>query len=121
MLNLNSIMIGSDNPKALGDFYEKVLEKKPDMHEADWYGFTVGACFMSISSHDKVKASSAEPERLIMNFETANVDEEFARIKALGASVIAEPYKMSPGDEKNSIATFADPDGNYFQLMLPWE
>jgi predicted enzyme related to lactoylglutathione lyase len=37
----------------------------------------------------------------------------------LGTRVVAEPYRMGEGDMW--IATFADPDGNYFQLMSPWE
>lgn len=35
----------------------------------------------------------------------------------LGAESIKEPYEM----EGVEIATLADPDGNYFQLMSPWE
>ena len=45
--------------------------------------------------------------------------EEFDRIKKLGAEVISEPYKMGEGNFW--IATLADPDGNYFQLMTPWD
>jgi predicted enzyme related to lactoylglutathione lyase len=56
-----------------------------------------------------------DPGRIMFNFETAQVQEEFARIKAGGATVIREPYQMEGG----SIATLADPDGNYFQLMSP--
>ena len=37
---------------------------------------------------------------------------------AAGATVVQEPY--SPGEEMDGlIATFTDPDGNYFQLMSP--
>jgi predicted enzyme related to lactoylglutathione lyase len=118
MLNLNSIMLGSQNAKTLAEFYEKVLEKKPDMTDGDWYGFSVGSCFLSIGKHDKVKGKAQSPERMILNLETKEVKKEFERIKALGATVIAEPYSM--GDENMMIATFADPDGNYFQLMTPW-
>jgi predicted enzyme related to lactoylglutathione lyase len=121
MLNLNSIMFGSNDPKALAAFYEKVLQKKPDMQDGTWYGFSAGACFLSIGAHDKVKGKSTNPERIILNFATSEVEEEFERIKALGATVIAEPYKMGEGDEIASIATLADPDGNYFQLMTPWD
>jgi predicted enzyme related to lactoylglutathione lyase len=121
MLNLSSIMIGSSDPKTLSDFYEKVLEKKPDMVEAGWYGYSVGSAFLSIGMHDKVKGMSVNPERIIFNFETKQVKEEAARIKALGATVIAEPYQMGEGDNSAWIATFADPEGNYFQLMTPWE
>jgi predicted enzyme related to lactoylglutathione lyase len=51
----------------------------------------------------------------MFNFETTEVKEEFERIKAAGATVIREPYEMGGG----WIATLADPDGNYFQLVTP--
>jgi len=34
-----------------------------------------------------------------------------------GAETVKEPYEMG----SLWIATFADPDGNYFQLMSPWK
>ena len=40
---------------------------------------------------------------------------EFDRIKALGAAVIQAPQDMGDG----VLATLADPDGNYFQLVTP--
>ena len=58
-----------------------------------------------------------EPQRVILNFETPQVQEEFERVKAAGAKVVKEPYEL----QGMWIATFADPDGNYFQLMSPWE
>jgi predicted enzyme related to lactoylglutathione lyase len=91
------------------------------MVEGEWYGFLVGSCFLSIGNHDKVTGISANPERIIMNFETKDVQGEFERIKATGATVVKEPYSMGDGDSAPSIATFADPEGNYFQLMTPWE
>ncbi len=120
MLNLNSLLIGSADSKALAGFYEKILDKKPDMVQGDWYGFMVGSCFLGIGSHDKVRGVSKNPERVIFNFESTDVRGEFARMKKLGAKVILEPYEME-GMEGKPIATLADPDGNYFQLMSPWE
>ncbi len=118
MLSLNSVMLGSSDSKALSDFYGKVLERKPDMvDEGGWYGYTAGNCFLTIGMHDKVKGMATNPERIILNFETKEVKSEFERIKELGAKVIAEPYEMGGA----WIATFADPEGNYFQLMSPWE
>jgi predicted enzyme related to lactoylglutathione lyase len=121
MLNLNSIMIGTEKPEELAAFYEKILGKKPDMVEGQWFGFAVGSCFLSIGFHDKVKGKAVNPERIILNFETTEVKEEFARMKAAGATVILEPYQMGPEGNQAWIATLADPDGNYFQLMTPWE
>ena len=56
-----------------------------------------------------------DPGRVMLNFETPQVKEEFERVKALGSVVIQEPYEMEGG----WIATLADPDGNYFQLVSP--
>ncbi len=117
MLNLNSMMIGTSQPKVMAEFYEKVFAKKPDMVEGDWYGWSVGNTFFSIGAHSEVNGKSKDASRIIVNFETKEVKEEFERIKALGAQVIKEPYQM----ETAWIATLADSDGNYFQLMTPWE
>lgn len=117
MLNLNSIMIGTHQPKILAEFYEKVFDCAPDMQEGNWYGWQMGKCFFNIGEHSEVKGKAKEPQRIIINFETKEVKEEFRRIKSTGAKVIKEPYEM----EGMWIATFADPDENYFQLMSPWE
>lgn len=43
--------------------------------------------------------------------------EDFAKFQAAGAKVVREPYGL--GDSPGWIATFADPDDNYFQLVSP--
>lgn len=117
MLNLSSLLISSEQPEKLREFYEKVFDKKPDMDEGGYFGWLVGKAFISFGPHDKVKGKSNNPERIIFNFETNEVKEEFERIKNLGAEVISEPYEMGEA----WIATLSDPDGNYFQLMTPWK
>ncbi|MBI4130858.1 hypothetical protein HY468_06070, partial [Candidatus Roizmanbacteria bacterium] len=88
MLNLNSIMVGTMQPKVLGEFYEKVFDKKPDMEEGGWYGWSVGNTFFSVGEHSEVKGKAKEPQRIIVNLETKEVKEEFERIKKIGAKVI---------------------------------
>lgn len=117
MLNLNSIMIGTMQPKILGEFYEKVFDKKPDMEEGGWYGWQVGKTFLTVGEHSEMKGKNKNPARIMFVFETNDVKKEFNRIKEAGATVIKEPYEMGGG----WIATLADPDDNYFQLMTPWE
>ena len=119
MLDLNSILVFSEDPKKLADFYKKVLQKEPDFEDEGYYGFTAGKTFLMFGPHEKVKGKNPNPERLMFNFATDDVKGEFARISGLGAQTVAEPYQM--GDDPGWIATFADPDGNYFQLMTPWE
>ena len=116
-LNLNNVMIGSAQPDVMGAFYAEVLDRAPDMKDEGWYGWRVGAAWLSIGQHSEVKDQAKEPQRVILNFETPQVQEEFERIKATDASVVKEPYEL----QGMWIATFADPDGNYFQLMSPWQ
>ena len=121
MLNFNSILIFSEDPKTLAEFYAKVFDKKPEMEDQGYTGWLVGSGFISVGPHDKVKGKAKQPERIMFNLETKEVKEEFERIKGLGATVIKEPYGMEEGKDSGWIATFADPDGNFFQLMTPWE
>lgn len=118
MLNFNSLLVFSEDPSKLAAFYEKVFQKEPEWKEGGYSGFQVGAGFFTVGPHDKVKGKSQNPERIMFNFETEDVAGEFDRIKELGAEVIAAPYQ--PGEEPDMwVATFSDPDGNYFQLMSP--
>jgi predicted enzyme related to lactoylglutathione lyase len=116
-VNFNSILIGSENPQRLVDYYSKLFGK-PGMEEGGYAGWQIGTGFMSIGPHDQVKGKNPQPGRMIWNIETADVNGEFDRLKAAGAIVVREPYKMDEGSEF-SIATLADPDDNYFQLMSP--
>ena len=118
MLNLNSIMIGTENHNKMAEYYQKVFQKEPDMNEGGFSGWSVGNTFFSVGEHSEVKGKAKEPQRIILNLETREVKEEFDRISKIdGGSVVKEPYEMQGA----WIATLADPDGNYFQLMTPWE
>ena len=122
-LNLNNVMLNSEDSKALAGFYSQVLgEPNPDWSDEanGWFGWKVGDGSIAIGPHSEVKGRSQEPARLMINFETADVKSEFDRIKDLGAEVIAEPYEPMGGSGM-LMCTFADPDGNYFQLASPWE
>jgi predicted enzyme related to lactoylglutathione lyase len=120
MLKLNNLMIGTSDPKAMASFYEKVFGRRADLIEGDqWFSWnTSEKMSLSIGPHSEVTGRAKEPQRMILNMETPEVREEFARIKkASGATVVKEPYEMGGA----WIATFADPDGNYFQLVSPME
>jgi predicted enzyme related to lactoylglutathione lyase len=120
MLNLNSLLLFSQSPQKLVAFYGRILALEPKWQDGDYSGFAVGACALVIGPHSQVKGQSSNPERILLNFETGDVKGEFHRMKGLGAKVIAEPYRMNE-DEDLWIATLADPDGNYFQLVSPMQ
>lgn len=116
-LNLNSIMVGTAQPQVLAAFYEKVFGRPADMVEGEWYMWQAGNCALSVGEHSEVHGQAKEPSRIILNIETKAVKEEFERLKQMNVTIIKEPYEMGGG----WIATLADPDGNFVQLMTPWE
>lgn len=118
-MNFNSILIGSEQPEALVEYYSKVLGA-PTFSDFGYSGWQIGSGFVTIGPHSAVKGTNDTPGRIIWNIETNDVEGDFARMRDAGAIVVAEPYgfEQSPG---STIATFADPDGNYFQLMSQME
>lgn len=120
-MKLNGVMLGSEDSNALGSFYTKVLGK-PGWEQDGWYGYDVDGGQLMIGPHSEVKGTNQSPGRLILAFETDDMQNEFVRIRDLGATVIAEPYQPSKDANPDTwLATFADPDGNYFQLATPWK
>ena len=117
-MDFNNILIGSEDPQRLVDYYTKLFGA-PTMSEGGYTGWQLGSGFVAIGPHDQVKGKNAHPGRIIWNITSDNVQGDFDRWKAAGAIVIAEPYGFDEGEVQASIATFADPDDNYFQLMSP--
>jgi predicted enzyme related to lactoylglutathione lyase len=118
-MNFNSILIGSADPGRLVDYYTKLFGE-PTMSDGGYTGWLLGQGFVTVGPHSQVSGRNAAPGRLIWNIETPDVKGEFERMKAAGAIVVAEPYEFE-GAPGSAIATLADPDDNYFQLMSPME
>jgi len=118
-VNLNSILMGSEDAPRLVDYYTKVLGA-PSMSDSSYTTWTLGDGALSIGPHSEVHGKSDQPGRLILNIESDDVKADFARMRDAGAVVIREPYNF---DEYPDywIATLADPDGNYFQLVTPFD
>lgn len=116
-MNFNSILIGSADPERLAAYYTKLFGE-PAMADGGYTGWTVGSGWVTVGPHTEVTGQNTQPGRLIWNIETPDVAGEFARLKEAGAIVVREPYGFND-DAEMSIATLADPDDNYFQLMAP--
>jgi len=117
-MNFNNILIGSENPQRLVDYYTKLFGE-PGFSDGGYTGWQLGEGFISIGAHDEVKGKNVHPGRIIWNIETPDVKSEFDRMKAAGAIVVREPYSFE-GFPDSWIATIADPDDNYFQLTTPF-
>ncbi|MFA6005361.1 MAG: VOC family protein [Patescibacteria group bacterium] len=120
MYKLNSILVFSEDSKKLGEFYKKVFQAEPSWTNGDYFEFKVGNIYFEVGPHSEVHGKSKNPERILLNFHFSDVEKEFKRLKEMGVTVIKEPYKPEE-DPRLTIATFADPDGNYFQLVTAWE
>ncbi len=121
MLNFSSIMINTENLDVLVKFYKKVFNKEPEMSEDGYAGFVVGNGFFGIGFHDKIHGKAKDADRVLFNFETTEVKDEFERVSKIeGVTVVKEPYSMGDGDQY-WVSTLADPDGNLFQLVSPWD
>jgi predicted enzyme related to lactoylglutathione lyase len=116
-MNFNSILIGSEDPKRLTDYYTKLFGT-PGWDEGGYTGWQIGSGGISVGAHDQVHGNNAHPGRIIWNIESEDVKGDFDRLQSAGAIVVREPYTFeeAPG---SWVATLADPDDNYFQLVSP--
>jgi predicted enzyme related to lactoylglutathione lyase len=117
-MNFNSILVGSADPKRLADFYTRLFGE-PMMADGGYTGWLIGSGFLTVGPHSEVSGRNSEPGRFIWNIESEDVKADFERFRQAGAEVVAEPYSMEGMPPDTWIATLADPDGNYFQLMSP--
>src|SRR3990170_4262221 len=112
-LNMNSILIGTDDRKRLQDYYTKLFGK-PTYEDDGYVGWQLGNGSISIGAHDQVKGKNSAPGRIIWNLESPDVKAQFAELKAAGATVVREPHSLGEFDGKEMwIATLSDPDDNY--------
>ena len=118
-MNFNGILIGSEDPKRLADYYTKLFGE-PGWDEGGYTGWVIGSGGITVSPHDQVHGKNAHPGRIIWNIESEDVKGDFERFKAAGATVIREPYTFEEAPD-SWVATFADPDDNYFQLVSPMQ
>ena len=119
-MDFNSILIGSEDPQALIDYYGRLFGDPSWVYE-DYTGWQLGSGFLTIGPHSEVKGKSVHPGRIIWNLETTDVVGDFERMKQAGATVVREPYTMEGAPDDSYIATLEDPDGNYFQLNSPMD
>ena len=100
-MNFNSILIGSEDPQRLADYYTKLFGE-PTWSDGGYTGWMIGSGRVSVGPHDQVTGKSAQPGRIIWNIESADVTGDFERFRAAGATVIRDPY--NPGEPADEAA-----------------
>lgn len=121
-MDMSGILIGSQDPARLVEYYTGLFGP-PSFEDSGYTSWRIGSGWLTVGPHDQVTGRSTQPGRVIWNIETPDVRGEFERFVAAGATVVAEPYDPGspPEGPQMLIATFADPDDNYFQLLSAME
>lgn len=117
---LEAVMLNSQNAKKLAKFYEEVVglpiksEYEMDEGQSAYEMEINSGSGLYINDHSEVKGKSKEPQRVILNIEVSDIEDDVERLKKKDVKVIADTYHI---EGYGMIATFEDPDGNYFQLV----
>ena len=78
------------------------------------YDLKAGKVGLYILDHSKAKGQSKEPFRVMFNLEVDDIEKEVKRLKGAKVKLITGIYHVP---DYGLIATFADPEGNYFQFV----
>lgn len=121
IMKVEGILIGSKNATNLAKFYRETIGLKQTMEfemgeegETKGFAFEMDGCSIFITDHSKVKGKNTQPDRIIFNLEVDNIEKEVARLDKANVTKIQSTYHV---EDYGFIATFEDPDGNYFQLV----
>ena len=71
-MNLNSVLIGSEEPKRLAEYYTKLFGD-PGWDMGGYVGWQVGSGGLTVGPHDQVHGKNTEPGRVIWNIETPDM------------------------------------------------
>lgn len=108
-LSLRSILIGTTQPERLREWYRATLAPE---HVGDG-PFDFGGFRLVIDGRTDIASRNPESDRLILNFNVDDFDAAVNDLAESGVEWIAPPEVRATG----RFATFADPDGNYLQLV----
>jgi hypothetical protein len=56
-MNLNTVLIGSEDPKRLTDYYTKLFGK-PSTEDGSYAGWQIGNASITVGPHDEVKGKT---------------------------------------------------------------
>lgn len=123
MVTLNSILISSEDSSKLISFYKELFQGEPAWSSPDgnFVGWKLGHSYFTVGPHDQIKGTNSNPARVMVGLESTDVEAEFQRaIDIEGASAVQAPYHPNPKKDM-WVSTISDPDGNYIQIMSPFE
>ena len=110
---LTSLMLSSTDPERLHTWYSTVLPPASDDRQDQYHILGYGNFYLFLDSRDDVGPKTAEPGRVVLNFEVDDAHAVAGRVDEAGSEWLA-PLEDRDG---SFFATAIDPDGNYVQLI----
>ena len=117
---LEAVILSSENAKKLAEFYrEKIgLVQGQEMEIGDkgekGYDFELKGASLYILDHSDIKGKNSQGPRVMFNLEVDDIEKEAKRLNNADVKKVQDIYHV---EGYGLIATFEDPDGNYFQLV----
>ncbi|HEY1895019.1 MAG TPA: VOC family protein [Terracidiphilus sp.] len=118
---INTCVITEDVKRLVG-FYEAVLKHKGDWSGSDYAEIATGAGVLAIFSADAQEkyipgsAKAATNHSVILEFQVADVDEEYRRLQGIVKDWVKPPTTQPWGTRS---IYFRDPDGNLVDFYKP--
>ena len=115
MSRLTHLAIVTDRVGELREFYRKVLQQEPSVSRADYVEFSTAGATVSLwdlAGHERQAPGSANARAnrtVMLEFEVADVDAEYARVRRLGVEIVKDVTTQAWG---NRAFYFRDPDDN---------
>jgi predicted enzyme related to lactoylglutathione lyase len=109
-----SLNIGSEQPSQLIAYY-RALFGTPFIERGGYASWMLDGNLITVGPHTEVRGKNPFPGRVMWSLMSTDIKADYERYTAAGARVIRELYQDP--DAPFMIATFADPDDNYFQLV----
>jgi predicted enzyme related to lactoylglutathione lyase len=103
-----------DRVDALAAFYREVLRLPARTSRPGFQSFEWGDFRLTITGHDAVRGTTAEPFRVMVNFAVTDIQQAYRRLQAAGVPFVRPPEREDWG---GIVATLQDPDGNLVQLF----
>jgi catechol 2,3-dioxygenase-like lactoylglutathione lyase family enzyme len=95
-------------------FYAEILGLRPRSDREGFVNFEWGRLRLTLHLHDRVRGPAADPDRVLLNFEVADLAAWHRQLEAAGTPCLRMP---SPEPWGGEVATYSDPDGNLIQLI----
>ncbi len=118
---LEAVLLGSEDAEKLATFYRDVVGlKQSEVFESEETG-EKGYAFdfsdgpgLYINDHSDVHGKNEKPARIILNLEVDDIEKES---HILDEKKVKKQQDIYHVEGYGLIATYVDPDGNYFQLV----